>query len=103
MNYICPDIIHHFIFVFFIYFFYHFSCRKDQFTVLSLKFVKRESTVNIIPVQKKRFVYCIANIGIFSHIIGRVKNECKKIYVSAIVKPFSICELILINEFQVSN
>ena len=32
------NIIHHFIFVFFIYFFYHSSCRKDQFTVLSLKF-----------------------------------------------------------------
>ena len=30
--------IHHFIFVFFLYFFYHSSCRKDQFTVLSLKF-----------------------------------------------------------------
>ena len=32
------NIIHHFIFVFFLYFFYHSSCRKDQFTVLSLKF-----------------------------------------------------------------
>ena len=30
--------IHHFIFVFFLYFFYHSSCHKDQFTVLSLKF-----------------------------------------------------------------
>ena len=30
--------IHHFIFVFFLYFFYHSFCRKDQFTVLSLKF-----------------------------------------------------------------
>ena len=30
--------INHFIFVFFLYFFYHSSCRKDQFTVLSLKF-----------------------------------------------------------------
>ena len=30
--------IHHFIFVFFLYFFYHSSCRKDQFIVLSLKF-----------------------------------------------------------------
>ena len=52
MNSICPNIIQHFIFVFFLYFFYHFSCLKDQFTVLSLKFIKRESTVNIIPVQK---------------------------------------------------
>ena len=34
------NIIHHFIFVsfFFLYFFYHSSCRNDQFTVLSLKF-----------------------------------------------------------------
>ena len=32
------NIIHHFIFVLFLYFFYHSSCRKDQFTVLSLKF-----------------------------------------------------------------
>ena len=40
-----------------------------KYNVLSLKFVKRESTVNIIPAQKQRFVYCIANIGIFSHII----------------------------------
>ena len=31
------NIIHHFIFVLFRYFFYHSSCRKDQFTVLSLK------------------------------------------------------------------
>ena len=30
--------IHHFIFGFFRYFFYHSSCHKDQFTVLSLKF-----------------------------------------------------------------
>ena len=28
---------HHFIFVFFIYFFYHSSRRKDQFTVFNLK------------------------------------------------------------------
>ena len=31
------NIIHHFIFVFFLYFFYHSSCRKDQFTVLEKK------------------------------------------------------------------
>ena len=31
-------IFYHFIFVLFLYFFYHSSCRKDQFTVLSLKF-----------------------------------------------------------------
>ena len=33
------NIIYHFIVVFFLYFFYHSSCRKDQFTVLSLKYV----------------------------------------------------------------
>ena len=32
------NIIHHFIFVFFRYLFYHSSCRKDQIIVLSLKF-----------------------------------------------------------------
>ena len=32
------NIIHHFIFVFFLYIFYHSSCCKDQFTVLNLKF-----------------------------------------------------------------
>ena len=32
------NIIHHFIFVFFRYFFYHSSCRKGQIIVLSLKF-----------------------------------------------------------------
>ena len=31
-------IFYHFIFVLFLYFFYHSFCRKDQFTVLSLKF-----------------------------------------------------------------
>ena len=34
MNYI----IHNYIFVFFAYFFFHSSCRKDLFTVLNLKF-----------------------------------------------------------------
>ena len=32
------DIIHHFIFAFSLYFFYHSSCRKNQLTVLILKF-----------------------------------------------------------------
>ena len=33
------NIIQHFVFVFLLYFFYHSSCRKDQFTtVLRLKF-----------------------------------------------------------------
>ena len=31
-------IFYHFIFVIFLYFFYHSFCRKDQFTVLILKF-----------------------------------------------------------------
>ena len=31
-------IFYYFIFVLFLYFFYHSFCRKDQFTVLSLKF-----------------------------------------------------------------
>ena len=38
------NIIHHFIFVFFLYFSKHSSCRKDQFTVLILKFVIEDST-----------------------------------------------------------
>ena len=38
------NIIHYFIFVFFLYFFYHFSFRKDQFTVLSLKFGTQDFT-----------------------------------------------------------
>ena len=33
------NIIHHFIFVFIVYFFSLSSCLKDQFTVLNLKFV----------------------------------------------------------------
>ena len=37
-------IIRHFIFVFFIYFFYHSSCRKDHFTVLNLKFGTQDFT-----------------------------------------------------------
>ena len=40
--------IHHFIFificVFFIYFFYHSSCRKEQFTDLILKFGTQDFT-----------------------------------------------------------
>ena len=36
-NEILGKYIYHFIFVFFLYFFYHSSCRKDQFTV-SFKF-----------------------------------------------------------------
>ena len=32
------NIIHHFIFVFFLYFSYHSFCRNDQFTALILKF-----------------------------------------------------------------
>ena len=38
------NVIHHFIFVFFIYFFYHSSCRKDQLTVLNLKFGTQDFT-----------------------------------------------------------
>ena len=37
-------VIQHFIFVFFIYFLYHSSCRKDQFTVLNLKFGTQDFT-----------------------------------------------------------
>ena len=39
-NKVVDYIIHHFIFicVFFLYFFYHSSCRKEQSTVLILKF-----------------------------------------------------------------
>ena len=40
-------IIHHFICVFCIYFFYHSSCRKDQFTGLSLNLVLK---ILLIPV-----------------------------------------------------
>ena len=39
------NIIHHFIFVFFLYFSYHSSCRKDQFTALILKFGTTNETV----------------------------------------------------------
>ena len=38
------NIIHHFIFVFFLYFFHHSSCRKDQFTVLIFKFGTQDFT-----------------------------------------------------------
>ena len=38
------NIIHHFIFVFSLYFFYHSSCRKDHFTVLSFKFGTQDFT-----------------------------------------------------------
>ena len=38
------NIIHHFIFVLFHYFFYHSSRPKDQFTILSLKFVTQDFT-----------------------------------------------------------
>ena len=40
------NIIHHFIFVFFLYFSYHSSCRKDQFTALILKFGTTNETVS---------------------------------------------------------
>ena len=39
------NIIHHFIFVFCLYFSYHSSCRKDQFTALILKFGTTNETV----------------------------------------------------------
>jgi len=38
------NIIHYFNFVFFLYFFHHSSCRKDQFTVLMLKFGTQDFT-----------------------------------------------------------
>ena len=38
------NIIRHFIFVFFLYFFYHSSCRKDQFTVFISKFGTQDFT-----------------------------------------------------------
>ena len=41
------NIIHHFIFVFFLYFFCHSSCRKDQFTVLSLNLVLKILLIQI--------------------------------------------------------
>ena len=37
-------VIQHFIFIFFIYFLYHSSCRKDQFTLLNLKFDTQDFT-----------------------------------------------------------
>ena len=43
------NIIHHFIFVFFRYFFYHSSCRKDQIIVLSLKFGFQDFTDPGLP------------------------------------------------------
>ena len=41
------NIIHYFIFVFFLYFFHHCSCRKDQFTVLILKFGTQHFTEQV--------------------------------------------------------
>ena len=38
------NIFHHFIFVFFLYFSHHSSCRKDQFTVVILKFGTQDFT-----------------------------------------------------------
>ena len=38
------NIIHYFISVFFLYFFHHSSCRKDQFTVLISKFGTQDLT-----------------------------------------------------------
>ena len=38
------NFIHYFIYVLFIYFFFHSACRKDQFTVLSLKFGTQDFT-----------------------------------------------------------
>jgi len=43
------NIIHHFIFVSFRYFFYHSSCCKDQITVLSLKFGFQDFTDPGLP------------------------------------------------------
>ena len=43
-NIVVSYTIHRFIFVFFLYFFYHFSCRKDQFTFLNLKFATQDFT-----------------------------------------------------------
>ena len=42
------NIIHHFIFVFFLDFFYHSSCRNDQFTVLNFN-----STVKHFPLMNQ--------------------------------------------------
>ena len=44
MDWLKPISIHHFIFVFFLYFFHHSSCSKDQFTVLILKFGTQDFT-----------------------------------------------------------
>ena len=38
------NVIHRFTFVFFLSVFYHSSCRKDQFTILSLKFGAEDVT-----------------------------------------------------------
>ena len=57
------NIIHHFIFVFFIYFFYHSSCRKDQFNVLNSRFYWSRSTKN--PANPHWFVVVVLPSQVF--------------------------------------
>ena len=49
-----PNIFHHFIFVFFISFSYHSSCRKDHFTVLSIKFGANSSNCVLVSLFRDR-------------------------------------------------
>ena len=57
------NIIHHFIFVFFIYFFYHSSCRKDQFNDLNSRFYWSRSTKN--PANPHWFVVVVLPSQVF--------------------------------------
>ena len=61
-------IIRHFIFVFFIYFFYHSSCRKDHFTVLNLKFGTQDFTdprSTKDPADPQWFVFVVLTSQVF--------------------------------------
>ena len=69
------NIIHQFIFVFFIYFFYHFSCRKVQFTVLSLKFgalIKNSNLSQFLALQRTVYNFNLVNKRIHN---GIIKSE----------------------------
>ena len=68
--------IHQFIFVFCIYFFYHFSCRKVQFTVLSLKFgalIKNSNLSQFLALQRTVYNFNLLNKRIHNSIIKSEK------------------------------
>ena len=67
-NIVVNYIIHQLIFVFFIYFFYHSSCRKDQFTVSNLKFGTQDFTdprSTKDPADRQWFVVVVLTSQVF--------------------------------------